>query len=220
VVAHHVIELWAGTAATAVPAAVAAGEGAAMKASWQAPGAEVTAVATRESPAIAQGGSQARYRIAAIGIGGHGFRTRDFGLVGGAIEVTRADRWLVGAGLGWQRGLAISYGPGPAIAADLVRAHVGGGVALGAAELVAGGFAGRVVVDAGTGTVIRWTTGLEAAARVVVPIGGAWAIMVAAGGELFRERIEVRYTKIRIGATPRTTLCGGIGLAWNTERER
>ncbi|HSR97925.1 MAG TPA: hypothetical protein VLM79_12785 [Kofleriaceae bacterium] len=233
VVALHVIELWAGTAATADSAAVAAGEGvAAVKASepdararvrvagGQVPGAEVRVAAPRGARAIDPAGVQAHYRVAVLGVGGFGLRTRDFELVGGAIEVTRADRWLVGAGLGWQRGLTISHGPGPPIAADLVRVHVDGGVAVGAAELRAGGFAGRVVVDAGDGTISRWTTGLEASARVALPVSDAWAMVLAAGGELFRERIEVRFGSLRVGATPRTTLCGGIGLAWTAERAR
>jgi len=233
VVALHVIELWAGTAATAVSAAVAASEGvAAVKpsapegggarvrvAGWQAPGAEIGTVAPR-GPRALDAGLQAQYRVAVLGVGGFGFRTRDFGLVGGAIDVTRADRWLVGAGLGWQRGLTMSYGTGPPIAADLVRAHVGGGVAVGSAELVAGGFAGRVVVDGGNGTISRWATGLEAGVRFALPVGPEWAIVLAAGGELFRERIEVRNGGLRVGATPRTTLSGGIGLAWTTERAR
>ena len=43
---------------------------------------------------------------------------------------------------------------------------------------------------------------------------------LAAGGELFRERIDVRNSGLRVGATPRTTLCGGLGLAWNLEGAR
>lgn len=214
VVALHVIELWAGTAATAVPAAVAAQEGANLvKASAVSSGdAELQSAAVQEP--------RPRYRVAALGVGSLGSRSGDFGLVGGAIEVARSGRWVAGGGIGWQRGLRIDRTPGAPIAADLVRVHAVGGIALGAAELVAGGFVGRAVVDGGNGTISRWNTGLEAAVRVAVPVSDGWALVVAAGGEVFRERIEVRFGNTRIGATPRAALCSGIGFAWMGERPR
>jgi hypothetical protein len=88
------------------------------------------------------------------------------------------------------------------------------GVALGPVELVAGGFAGSVIVDGATGGVTGLSTGLVAEARIVVPVSGAWSILVAAGAEVFRQRIEVRFGDVPIGATPRAALGGGVGLAW------
>jgi len=76
------------------------------------------------------------------------------------------------------------------------------------------------VLDGGTGGVNRWSTGIGAEARVALPVSTAWAVVFAAGTELFRERIEVRYGDMRIGATPRATVGGGIGVAWTGERAR
>jgi hypothetical protein len=82
------------------------------------------------------------------------------------------------------------------------------------AELVAGGFAGRVSVDGGTGMIQGWALGLAAEARVRARVSTAWSIVLAAGAEVFRHRIEVWLGDARIGATPRAALGGGLGLAW------
>jgi hypothetical protein len=158
-----------------------------------------------------------RYRLAALGVGSRGVRAGDFTSVGGAIELTRAGRWIVGGGIAWQRGLTIDLEAGAPIGADLVRARAMGGVALGPVELTAGGFAGRVRVDGGTGSIGGWALGLAAEARGVKRVSAAWLIVVAASTELFRDRIEVRFGAMRLGATPRVALGGAIGLLWTGE---
>jgi hypothetical protein len=206
VVALHVIELGpAMPAGYAAPAAVA-----------EAPAAEVRASAPPRAGH--------RYRLAALGVGARGVRAGDFTSVGGAIELTRAGRWIAGCGIGWQHGLTIDREPGAPIGASLIRARGVGGVALGPVELVAGAFAGRLAVDTGvdgrTRVIERWVTGLAAEGRVAARVSAAWSIVLAAGAELFRDRIEVRFGDTRIGATPRAALGGGIGLAWAGGQDR
>lgn len=214
VVALYVIEL-AGEAVVPAAASAAPAEAAAIPAA---------AVRAPISPY-----AQDRYRLAALGVGSRGTRAGDFTSLGGAIELTRTGRWIVGGGIAWQHGLAIERAPGVPIAADLIRVRAVAGVALGPAELVAVGFAGRNIVDGGTGTISRWDTGLATEVRAALPVSAAWAIVIAAGAELFRERIEVRLdvgTAVEplpgtlIGATPRVALSGGIGLAWTGERPK
>lgn len=221
VVALHVIELWAGPAAVA-PAAVA------PPAVFLAP-ANAAGIPAAEVRVSASPSARRRYRLAALGVGSRGVRAGDFTSLGGAIELTRAGRWIVGGGFAWQHGLAIEHTPGVPITADLVRARAVAGVVLGPAELVAVGFAGRNIVDGGTGTISRWDTGLGAEVRAALPVSTSWAIVIAAGAELFRERIEVRLDvgtiveqlpATPLGATPRVALGGGIGLAWTGERPR
>jgi hypothetical protein len=106
------------------------------------------------------------------------------------------------------------------IGADLIRVRAVAGAQLGPIELVGGGFAGRVIVDGGTGAISAWTTGLHAEARVVAPISGAWSVVIAASAEVFRERIEVRLDGARLGSTPRGAIGGGLGLAWTGGRPR
>lgn len=155
------------------------------------------------------------YRLAVLGVAARGARADDFALMGGAIELTGASERLVGGGgISWQHGLTIAPALGTPISAELVRGRVVGGVALGPVELVAGGFAGRVIVDGGTGVLGRWSTGLAAEVRAALPVSPGWAVEIAAGAELFRDRIEVRSGEELIGATPRVTLGGRIGLAW------
>jgi hypothetical protein len=209
VVALYVIELASGAGAesSAVPAtADVAPEPAAATA--------VSAAAVRALAAPPRGH---RYRLAALGVGSRGVRAGDFTSVGGAIELTRAGRWIVGGGIAWQRGLTIDLEAGAPIGADLVRARAMGGVALGPVELTAGGFAGRVRVDGGTGSIGGWALGLAAEARGVKRVSAAWSIVVAASTELFRDRIEVRFGAMRLGATPRVALGGAIGLLWTGE---
>jgi len=203
VVALYVVELAprAAVGGSAVPAAAAA-----VPAAAAAPAAEVRVSAPPP------GGY--RYRLAALGVGSRGVRAGDFASVGGAIEVTRTGRWIAGGGIAWQRGLTIDREPGLPIHADLVRARAVGGVALGPVELVAGGFAGRIRVDGGTGEIGGWASGLTAEARVMARVSPAWSIAIAAGAEVFRHRIEVRFGDARVGASPRAALGGGIGLAW------
>ena len=210
VVALHVIEL--------------VGEAAAVPAAPAAPAEALPAVAVRISRLPR---TQDHYRLAALGVGSRGTRAGDFTSLGGAIELTRTGRWVAGAGIAWQHGLAIERAPGLPIAADLIRVRAVAGVALGPAELVAVGFAGRNIVDGGSGTISRWDTGLAAEVRAALPVSAAWSIVIAAGTELFRERIEVRFdTAVAqlpptpVGATPRVALSGGLGLAWTGERPR
>jgi hypothetical protein len=216
VVALHVIELAAGAAAAAAaaPAAVSAAPATPAAVAAPAPAAEAAAVQAAEVRAPAPPRAGHRYRLAALGVGSRGVRAGDFTSVGGAIELTRAGRWIAGGGIAWQRGLTIEREPGAPIRADLIRARAVGGVAVGPAELVAGGFAGRVSVDGGTGMIGGWASGLLAEARVAARVSAAWSVVIAAGAEVFRHRIEVRLEDARIGATPRAALGGGIGLAW------
>jgi hypothetical protein len=209
IVALHVIEL-AGEAA-AIPAAASA-----------APAGRHVAIPAAAVQRPISPPMQDHYRLAALGVGSRGTRAGDFTSLGGAVELTRTGRWIVGGGIAWQHGLAIEHTPGVPIAADLVRARAVVGMALGPVELVAVGFAGRNVVDGGTGTISRWDSGLAAEVRAALPVSAAWAIMIAAGAELFRERIEVQFDPTvaqfspatLVGATPRVALSGGIGLAW------
>lgn len=161
-----------------------------------------------------------RLRLTTLGVAAVGSRTRDFMLVGGAVELSRVGRWVAGGGIAAQHGLAISSPPAAPISANLVRARVVGGVAVGMTELVAGGFAGRAIVDGGTGIVSRWTTGLLAEVRVALPVSGPWSLVIEAGGEVFREQIEVRVGGTRVGNTPRAALGAGFGLAWTQGRAR
>jgi hypothetical protein len=180
--------------------------------------ADATTIAT-EVPASA--GARPTYRLAVLGVVARGPRTDDLTMMGGAIELTGANERLVaGGGISWQHGLTIDSELGDPISAELVRARVVGGVALGPLELVAGGFAGRIIVDGGPGVLGRWSTGLAAEARAALAVSPGWAVEIAAGAELFRDRIEVRFGDDRIGATPRMTLGGRIGLAWTRERSR
>jgi hypothetical protein len=227
VVALYVIELASGAGAKASEGPEAA---AAVPESPPAPAARPPAPAVAAAAAAAAAGADAvppaavrvamapprghRYRLAALGVGSRGVRTGDFTSVGGAIELTRTSRWIAGGGIAWQRGLAIDPQAGARIGADLIRTRAVVGVALGPIELVAGGFAGRVHVDGGTGVIDRWTLGLAAEARAVKHLSAAWSIAIAASAELFRDRIEVRFGDMRVGATPRVALGGGIGLAW------
>jgi len=213
VVALHVIELAGEPAAIPAAAPAAPGEAAAL------PAAVVRTATSRRT--------QDHYRLAALGVGSRGTRAGDFTSLGGAIELTRTGRWVAGGGIAWQHGLAIERAPGLPIAADLIRVRAVAGVALGPAELVAVGFAGRNIVDGGSGTISRWDTGLAAEVRAALPVSAAWSIVIAAGAELFRERIEVRFdTAVAqlpptpVGATPRVALSGGLGLAWTGERPR
>lgn len=181
--------------------------------------AGVAAMAAAVAPGAA--GARHAYRLAVLGVAARGARADDFALLGGAIELTGArDRLVGGGGISWQHGLTIAPGPGTPISADLIRGRVVGGVALGPVELVAGGFAGRVIVDGGTGVIGRWSTGLAAEARAALPVSPGWAVEIAAGAELFRDRIEVRFGDELIGATPRMTIGGRIGLAWTKEPPR
>lgn len=156
----------------------------------------------------------ARYRVAALGVGALGIRAGDFTSVGGAFEVTRVGRWVTSAGLSWQRGLTIDRDPGAPIRAELFRLRGMAGVALGQAELVAGGFAGRMIVDGGTGVIDGWALGAAAELRATAPVAAGWSIAFSAGVEVFRHRVEVRLEEDRLGATPRVALAGGVGLAW------
>lgn len=201
VVALYVIELEVGVGATGAPDRLVA-----------------TRAAEVGRPAV---GAADRYRLAVLGIGSRGVDDGDFTLMGTAIEVTRGARWVTGGGIAWQHGLTITpsstgmLGAGARpISADLIRLRVVAGAALGPLEVVAGGFAGRVLVDAGTGGLSRWSTGLVAEARAVLPVSAAWAVELAADAEVFRDRIEVRSGGAAIGATPRGSLGGRIGLAW------
>jgi hypothetical protein len=209
VVALHVIEL-AG-AAPAVPAATSA-----------AP-AEAVALPTAAVRISTSPRTQEHYRLAALGVGSLGTRAGDLASLGGVIELTRTGRWVAGGGIAWQHGVAIARAPGLPIAADLIRVRAVAGVALGPAELVGVGFAGRNIVDGGTGTISRWDTGLAAEVRAALRVSATWAIVIAAGAELFLDRIEVRLDSgpfvpsTPIGATPRVALSGGIGLAWTGE---
>jgi hypothetical protein len=224
VVALHVIELGVGAApvsdgVTRAPGEVAPGEMApgAVAPGAVAPGAvEVGATARQALVPMAAD----RYRVAALGVGARGTSAGDFASLGAAIEVTRSGRWIVGGGLGWQHALTIHGDHGAPYNGDLIRGLVLGGVTVGPAERVATGSAGRVIVDGGTGGVNRWSTGIGAEVRVAVPVSAAWAVMIAAGTELFRERIEVRYGDMQIGATARATVGGGIGVAWTGEQVR
>jgi len=212
VVALHVIELARGAAA--VPAATFA-------APAKAVALPAAAVRISTSPR-----AQEHYRLATFGVGSLGTHAGDLASLGGAIELTRTGRWVAGGGIAWQHGFAIERTPGLPIAADLIRVRAVAGVALGPAELVAGGFAGRNIVDGGTGTISRWDTGLAAEVRAALRVSATWAIVIAAGAELFRERIEVRLdsgpfvSSTPIGATPRVALSSGIGLAWTGEWAR
>lgn len=213
VIALHVIEL--------------AGEGPAVPAPFTAP-AEAAATPTAAVRVPISPDAHDQYRLAALGVGSRGTRAGDFTSLGGRIELTRMGRWIIGGGIAWQHGLTIEHAPGVPIAAELIRVRAVAGVALGPAELVAVGFAGRNIVDGGTGTISRWDTGLATEVRAALPVSAAWAIVIAAGAELFRERIEVQFDTAvlqappptTVGATPRVALSGGIGLAWTGERPR
>jgi hypothetical protein len=156
----------------------------------------------------------ARYRLALLGIGSRGLDAGDFAWAGGAIELTHLGPWIAGGGFAWQHGLTIARAAGQPISAELIRARLVAGVALGPLELVAGGFAGRLFVNSGSDMLGRWSTGLVGEARAALPVSSTWAIEIATDAELFRERIEVRFATDPIGATPRTALGARIGFAW------
>lgn len=160
------------------------------------------------------------YRLALLGLGSRGMDAGDFAWMGGAIEVAHVGPWIAGGGVSWQSGLTIDRGPGKPVSAELLRVRVVGGVAFGPLELVAGGFAGRLFVDTGTGVLGRWSTGLVGEARAVLPVSSGWAVELATNAELFRERIEVRFGPDPIGATPRMALGARLGLAWTEGRPR
>jgi hypothetical protein len=161
-----------------------------------------------------------RYRLALLGIGSRGMDAGDLAWMGGAIELTHLGPWIAGGGFAWQHGLTIARAEGIPISAELIRARLVAGVALGPLELVAGGFAGRLFVTSGSDVLGRWSTGLVAEARAALPMSSSWAIEIATDAELFRERIEVRFATDPIGATPRTALGARIGFAWTEARPR
>lgn len=182
--------------------------------------AEAGTVRTAEGSIPAPPGTRDGYRLALLGMASHGMNPGDFAWMGGAIELTHIGPWIAGGGLSWQYGLTIDRAPGKPISAELLRARVVGGVALGPLELVAGGFAGRLFVDVGDDMLGRWSTGLLGEARAVLPVSSAWAVEIATDAELFRERLEVRFGTEAIGATPRAELGVRIGLAWTESRPR
>jgi len=161
-----------------------------------------------------------RYRLAVLGMGSRGMDAGDLAWAGGAIEVTHLGPWIAGGGFAWQYGLPIARAVGMPISAELFRARLVGGVALGPLELVGGGFAGRLFMTSGSDVLGRWSTGLVGEARAALPVSSTWAIEIATDAELFRERIEVRFGTDSIGATPRTALGARIGLAWMEARPR
>lgn len=210
IVALHVVELADGP--------LAAGE---AKAAPMVPPALDPAASVRDPAAPAAkvhvrgtGRAKRGYRVAALGVGSRGVRADDFVSVGGAVRVTRTGRWVADGGIAWERGLTIEHEPALPISTNLIRARAAGGVAFGPLELVAGGFAGRVHVDAGTDMIREWAVGLAAEGRVAAHVSGALSIMLAASAEVSRNRVEVRFDDVRVGATPRVALGGGIGLAW------
>jgi len=160
------------------------------------------------------------YRLALLGMGSRGMNAGDFAWAGGAIELTHTGPWIAGGGFAWQHGLTIERAAGLPISAELIRARLVSGVAIGPLELVAGGFAGRLFVNSGSDVLGRWSTGLVGEARAALPVSSTWAIEIATDAELFRERIEVRVGTDPIGATPRTALGARIGLAWTEVRPR
>jgi hypothetical protein len=183
-----------------------------------AAGAATPRMAGGSAPAAS--GARNHYRLALLGLGSRGMDAGDFAWTGGAIELTRVGPWIAGGGISWQYGLTIDRAPGKPIRAELIRARLVGGAALGPLELVAGGFAGRLFLDGGTEMLGRWSTGLVAEARTTLPVSAGWAVEIAADAELFRERIEVRSGTDAIGATPRTALGARIGFAWTEGRSR
>jgi hypothetical protein len=185
-------------------------------------------VVVRQVPAAAPGAAEGiapraaeapdRYRLAVLGLGSRGMDAGDFAWAGGAVELTHIGTWIAGGGLSWQYGLPIERAPGMPISAELLRARLVGGVALGPLELVAGGFAGRLFVTSGSDVLGRWSTGLLGETRAALPVSSAWALEIAAEAELFRERLEVDFGTQRIGATPRAALGVRLGLAWTESR--
>jgi hypothetical protein len=172
------------------------------------------------APVTAEAPAPDRYRLALLGMGSRGMDAGDFAWAGGAIELTHIGPWIAGGGFAWQHGLTIEHAAGLPISAELIRARLVSGVAIGPLELVAGGFAGRLFVNSGNGTLGRWSTGLVGEARAALPVSSTWAVEIATGAELFRERIEVRVGTDPIGATPRAALGARIGLAWTEARPR
>lgn len=183
-----------------------------------APGAAATPRTAAAAPQPAE--TPDRYRLAVLGVGSHGMDAGDFAWAGGAIELTHVGPWIAGGGVSWQYGIPIQRALGASISAELIRARLVGGVALGPLELVAGGFAGRLFLNSGSDMLGRWSTGLVGEARAALPVSSAWAVEIATTAELYRERLEVHFGADPIGATPRTALGVRIGLAWTEARPR
>jgi hypothetical protein len=161
-----------------------------------------------------------RYRLALLGIGSRGVDAGDFAWAGGAVELTHLGPWIAGGGFTWQHGVTTERAAEQPVSAELIRARLVGGVAIGPLELVAGGFAGRLFVSSGSHVLGRWSTGLVGEARAALPVSSTWAIEIATDAEVFRERIEVQSGTDLIGATPRTALGARIGFAWTEARPR
>jgi hypothetical protein len=174
-----------------------------------APGQVAPSAAEVRTPASS--GRAGGPRIATLAVGALGTRGSDFASLGGALEVSYAGPWIFGAGLSWQREQTIGVMLCPPCTGHLFRGRAVAGVSSGPVELVASGFAGRISLYDTGGRIRRWSTGISAEVRLVLPISTAWAVMIAAGTERFREVIAVAYDA---AATPRMTLTAGIGVAW------
>jgi hypothetical protein len=198
VVALHVVEL----AVDAAP--VSAGV-------TRAPGEVAPAP---EAGARASSRRAAGPRIATLAVGALGLRRSDFASLGGAIEVTYAGPWILGAGLSWQREQTYHVEYGPQITGDLFRGRAIGGASFGPVEVVVIGFAGRVRFNDVTGWNNRWSTGLGGDVRLVLPASGAWAAVIAMGIEAYGEVTEAWYPFMPVAAMPHTTVAAGIGIAW------
>ncbi len=134
-----------------------------------------------------------------------------------AVDVTTGGRWRIGAGLEWRA--AIEATPTGADPVDgqtwLARALIGR--TIGRAELTAGPLVGRLRVDSTVGAA-AWLAGATVAVRTSWTIAPGWAVVVGAGGDGYRHRIEVRRAGQVVATTPRVALAATVGLRWELGR--
>lgn len=134
-----------------------------------------------------------------------------------AVDVTTGGRWRIGAGLDWRA--AIEATPTGADPVDgqtwLARALIGRG--FGRAEVVAGPLVGRLQVDSTVGAT-AWLSGAAVAVRAGWAIAPGWSMVVGAGGDVYRHRVEVRRAGQVVATTPRVALAATVGLRWELGR--
>lgn len=159
-------------------------------------------------------------RALALTVGGgasRGVGAADLAATVLAVEVTTGGRWRIGAGLDWRA--AIEATPTGAEPVDghtwLARALIGR--AFGRAEVVAGPLVGRLRVDSTVGAT-AWQSGAAVAVRAGWAIAPGWTVVVGAGGDGYRHRIEVRRAGQVVATTPRVALAATVGLRWELGR--
>jgi hypothetical protein len=134
-----------------------------------------------------------------------------------AIEVTGGRRWWLAGGFEWHEDLrSAPTGAEPVDGSGwLARGLVGH--RLGVVELGVGPLAGRVQLDSGV-RVRAWQLGVGAVARAALPITSRWTLLLGAGADGYRHRVEVRRDDIMVAATPRVAVAATVGLRWEPGR--